>query len=320
MTDTQLPAVQQKGELAIADVMRQHALIQQVVKEVMIPGHHFGVIPGTEAREGEKPRPPVLLKPGAEKLCMVFRLAPSFDERTKDLPGGHREERVVCTLTHIPTGVVVATGLGSCSTMEAKYRYRNGKPKCPACSAETIFKSKHDKEWFCWGKKGGCGETFPLADKRITEQSVGLSENKDLADTFNTVLKMAVKRALVAATLMATAASDAFIVEEDAEGDGDRDEPPQREPQQRQTQKKGDKPKVEATKLTPKQELAHDCAKMVSQLGWDLDAVQAALFENGVADKFERWSDLDEATLLKARRMFEAGLKAGQPVEPGAKA
>jgi hypothetical protein len=41
-------------------------------------------------------------------------------------------------------------------------------------------------------------------------QAAGRVENADLADTYNTVLKMAKKRALVDATLTATAASDIF--------------------------------------------------------------------------------------------------------------
>jgi len=41
-------------------------------------------------------------------------------------------------------------------------------------------------------------------------QPAGRVENTDLADTYNTVLKMAKKRALVDATLTATAASDIF--------------------------------------------------------------------------------------------------------------
>ena len=41
-------------------------------------------------------------------------------------------------------------------------------------------------------------------------QVAGRVENSDLADTYNTVLKMAKKRALVDATLTATAASDIF--------------------------------------------------------------------------------------------------------------
>ncbi len=47
-------------------------------------------------------------------------------------------------------------------------------------------------------------------DHRIVGQEVGRKENPDIADTYNTVLKMAKKRAFVDASLTATAASDIF--------------------------------------------------------------------------------------------------------------
>lgn len=312
MTDSALQTIpqppQQPAQLAVADVMQQVALIQQVLHEVMVPDHHYGVIPGTEARKGEKPRPPVLLKPGAEKLCMVFRLSPHFAVRTTQLQAGHREERVTCTLTHIPSGQVVATADGSCSTMESKYRYRNAKPKCPACGAEAIFRSKNEPGWFCWSKHGGCGETFGPNETRIRQQTVGLTENKDIADQWNTVLKMACKRALVAATLLATAASDMFVVEED---EPDEPEEPKEKPKQQQ---KPAPAKSEPT-LTPRQALAHECAKMVAQLDWGPEEVKAAILENGVATAFSKWSDLDEPALERAKLMFTAALKAGKPAE-----
>ena len=67
-------------------------------------------------------------------------------------------------------GQFVCNGYGSCSTMERKYRYRT--------------------EWN-QGQKASI-------------------ENEDIADTFNTVLKMAKKRAYVDAVLTATGASDLF--------------------------------------------------------------------------------------------------------------
>ena len=308
-------APQQAGQLAVSDMLAQHALIQDAIAKVMIPGHHYGVIPGTEARQGEKPRPPVLLKPGAEKLCMLFRLAPTFDPHTKDLPNGHREERVTCTLTHIPTGVVVASAIGSCSTMETKYRYRNGKPKCPECGAETILKSKKDAEFFCWQKKGGCGATFPLNDKRIADQAIGLTENRDLADVFNTVLKMAVKRAHIAATLLATAASDAFVLEEDAPDDHDDEEP-----QQRKATKK-EKPQQEPPReATPKQKLMAECFAMQAEL------LKAGRTKEGLIDMLgaqgvmmaAKWGDMAEADLEAVKRVFAEELKLGAPVSnPG---
>lgn len=137
--------------------------VHNAYKSVMQENVHYGVIPGT----GKKP---TLLKPGAEMLCTQFRLAPSYTVDRSDLPGGHREYGVTCTLTKLDTGQVWAQGIGLCTTMESRYRYRN--------------------QW-----DGG-------QKRRV--------ENPDIADTYNTVLKMAKKRALVDATLTATGCSDMF--------------------------------------------------------------------------------------------------------------
>ena len=59
-------------------------------------------------------------------------------------------------------------------------------------------------------KKGGCGEKFEDNDTRITKQESGQVANPDIADLTNTLEKMADKRALVAATLLATGCSDIF--------------------------------------------------------------------------------------------------------------
>ena len=101
---------------------------------------------------------------------------------------------------------------GSCSTREAKYAYRKAARKCPQCQAEAIIKGKEEfgGGWVCFKKKGGCGAKFPDDDVAITGQSEGRMPNDDVADQYNTVLKMANKRSLVAAVLNATAASDIF--------------------------------------------------------------------------------------------------------------
>lgn len=205
---TQVPLVPEynydKPALSADEIHGQVQLIQQVMRAVMQEGYHYGVIPGTEK--------PTLLKPGAEKLITTFRLAPLLHVELRDLGNGHREYQVRCTLVHIPTGKVYGEGLGSCSTMETKYRYRNSKLTCPFCHQETIIKGRaeYGGGYLCFQRKGGCGAKFSMNDKAITSQSIGRIENTDLADTWNTVLKMAKKRALVDATLTATAASDCF--------------------------------------------------------------------------------------------------------------
>jgi hypothetical protein len=73
------------------------------------------------------------------------------------------------------------------------------------------MKSKYDDDkWYCNPKKGGCGAKINFNDPRIENQQHGKIENPDIADTYNTVLKMAKKRAYVDATITAAAASDMF--------------------------------------------------------------------------------------------------------------
>ena len=141
-----------------------------------------------------------------------FDLAPLLHVETRELANGHREYQVRCTLVHIPTERVYGEGVGLCSTLESRYRYRNADRTCPYCGRTTIIKGKaeYGGGWLCFQRKGGCGAKFADQDGSIVNQAAGRVENTDLADTYNTVLKMAKKRALVDATLTATAASDIF--------------------------------------------------------------------------------------------------------------
>ena len=201
LTETE---VKETAPLTAQDIKNQVQLIQEVMQAVMQEGYHYGVIPGTEK--------PTLLKPGAEKLTTTFRLAPLLHVEARELGNGHREYQVRCTLVHIPTERVYGEGVGSCSTLESRYRYRNADRTCPNCGRTTIIKGKaeYGGGWLCFQRKGGCGAKFADQDSSIVNQAAGRVENTDLADTYNTVLKMAKKRALVDATLTATAASDIF--------------------------------------------------------------------------------------------------------------
>jgi hypothetical protein len=205
MDERQLTVREQGGELAVTDVIGQVRKIQEVMEAVMRKDEHYGTIPGCKK--------PSLYKPGAEKLGLTFRLAPHFEVDTITLCGNHREVRVKCSLLHIPTNTFVAEGVGSCSTMEAKYRYRSGAPEDTGAPVPVNYWDvrKHDP-----GKAQALlgGPSF-VAKKidgqwRICRKTESRVENEDIADTYNTVLKMAKKRAHVDAILTATAASDIF--------------------------------------------------------------------------------------------------------------
>lgn len=191
--------------LPVETIKHQIQVIQEVMAQAMVKDTHYGVIPGC----GDKP---TLLKAGAEKLCLTFRLSPTYTVTKTELGGGHREYEVRCTLTHIPSGQVFGEGVGICSTHESKYRYRKAERTCPSCGASSIIKGKaeYGGGWLCFAKKGGCGAKFSDNDDSITGQIVGRVENPDIADSYNTVLKIAKKRAHVDAVLTATAASDIF--------------------------------------------------------------------------------------------------------------
>jgi len=206
---THIPAVIPEievGAMSVESLTAQMVIVKEAMTSVMKKDEHYGVIPGC----GKKPS---LLKPGAEKLCMMFRLAPEYKVIRRPMENGHVEHEVVCTLRHIQSGLAFGQGVGSCSTMETKYRYRTSDRVCPKCEKEgTVIKGQeqYGGGWICWTKKGGCGAKFNNGDKTIEDQRLERVEYDNPADYYNTVLKMAKKRAQVDAVLTVTAASDMF--------------------------------------------------------------------------------------------------------------
>jgi hypothetical protein len=198
-------------------IKAQVVLIQEVMRDVMTEGQHFGTIPGC----GDKP---TLFKSGAEKLSLTFRLRPIMDEhdiRVEELPNGHKNIRVDCHIMN-QAELEIATGVGSCSTMESKFRYRDTEKIAtdkPIPAEYWKLKGDHAKQQALIGGKGFCAMKLDNGSWVIGKRGER-TENPDIADTYNTVLKMAKKRAYVDGVLSATAASDCFTQDiEDMHGD-----------------------------------------------------------------------------------------------------
>jgi len=191
------------SQMSKQDIIDRKRKIAEVMDAVMKDGEHYGKIPGC----GDKP---TLYKAGAEVLATTFGLAPSFDVIEVTLPGSHREYRITCRMRHIATGADLGEGIGMCSTMESKYRWRKAERKCPNCGQSAIIKGKaeYGGGWVCFKKKGGCDAKWNDGAKEIESQESGRVENHDISDTYNTVLKIAKKRALVDCTLTVVGASD----------------------------------------------------------------------------------------------------------------
>jgi hypothetical protein len=173
-------------------------------------GGDYGIIPGTKKK--------TLLKSGAEKLCEIYGLADDYAviSHVENWDSGLFDYTLRCTLKSRRDDSVVGTGVGSCSSYEAKYRWREQQKSCPACGIASIIKGRDFTNsgkpagWLCWKKKGGCGATFRDGDPAIEAQPVGRIENPDIFDTKNTVLKMAKKRAKIDAVIGVTRSSGIF--------------------------------------------------------------------------------------------------------------
>lgn len=178
-----LASAQSTGRMAVADIIAHVATVQEVMRAVMKQDVHFGVIPGTDK--------PTLYKPGAEVLCMAFRIADSYEVEDLSADGAVRY-RVTCIGTHQATGIVLGSGMGEASSGEEKYKWRKATSpqefeETPANMRRTKYVKKRD------------GSSYSIQQVR--------TEPADLA---NTVLKMANKRAKMAMVLNVTAASDCF--------------------------------------------------------------------------------------------------------------
>lgn len=204
-------------------------LIQEVMQAVMKEGTHYGKIPGTPK--------PSLWKPGAEVLAATFHIAPSY--RVEDLSGADFVRyRVSCTGTHQASGTVMGEGMGECSSLEEKYKWRK------SSSNREFDNTPEERKRIKYGYDRDARKEYEI--KQVRAES---------ADQANTILKMACKRAQVAMTLNVVAASDIFTqdIEDlppELRPDEETQAPEVKKPEaKKQEQKPSPQPKSEAHPL-----------------------------------------------------------------------
>ncbi len=183
----------QAGLVMTADAAK--ALDDQVracTAAVLRPGVDYGVIPGT----GEDRK--VLLKPGAEKLLQWFGFAYTMDRTEIDTDADGVKQGVTyrCTIVkRLPGGATahIATCEGYAGYDEPKFFQSAEAAQAKAEARERMWAAKDKRA------------ANPNKWKHLTEYRA----------PWNTIIKMAQKRALVGATVDATAAAGLFTQEED---------------------------------------------------------------------------------------------------------
>ena len=80
---------------SIAGTMQKINTFQTVIQKNLKQDHDFGVIAGAGSK-------PTLLKPGGEKICMMFGLNPEYDflEKTEDYKEGFFAYNIKCYYIH----------------------------------------------------------------------------------------------------------------------------------------------------------------------------------------------------------------------------
>lgn len=172
----------QTTQYSAIEIRQRVNLVQEVMRNIMIKDTHYGTIPGTKK--------PSLYKPGAEVLCVTFRIADTYE--IEDLSAdGIARYRVTCVGRHQVTESVLGEGVGECSSHEEKYKWRGA-----ICQEEFDIMPEQLRriKFSQWQGK---------VDKKQQVRT-------EAADQANTILKMACKRAKIAMTLNVTAASDIF--------------------------------------------------------------------------------------------------------------
>lgn len=205
LPEEQVPAIREDVAPAFAisldEAKHRIAELQSFVKSQMVQDVDYGIIPGTPK--------PTLLKPGAEKLAMMYGFAISVDvtHRIEEWEHGFFSYECTCKLTNKRSGVVESIGVGSCNSKEARYRWRWVFDNELSSNVDTSLLTK---------KEGTSKNGRKWVQYRV--------ENEDPYSLVNTILKMAKKRAVVDAVLSATRSSGLFT--QDLEDAGPSSPPP----------------------------------------------------------------------------------------------
>lgn len=245
---TQLAVIEQAGlavvhqanrfmpVMPMAMAVQRYNDLVEFTKQIMKEGKDYGCVPGIEK--------PSLLKPGAEKLCNFFGLTPTFEIVEKEERWDAEEPFFFyfykCKLWRGQD--LIGEGDGSCNSRESKYRFRwvgeaqlpdgfdkkriqtrggrmsefefaiekaetSGKYGKPAAYWQAFKDAMANKTAALIQKAIKSGETRPAWEIDCTVYRI---PNPDVCDQVNTIQKMAQKRAMVAATLIACNASEYY--------------------------------------------------------------------------------------------------------------
>ena len=179
----------ENSKAAIVAAADYRNMLVSFTKDVLKENVDFGIIPGVTK--------PSLLKPGSEKLINLFGLSCEMDRIDKefDLQNKFIAYTYKATIKN-KEGRILSQCEGSVNSYETKYRYSwINTDKKPSKEEAASLKAQGAGKW------GKIGNDWVWKERQ---------ENPDVIGLQNTIQKMAQKRAMVGAVLIATGASEFF--------------------------------------------------------------------------------------------------------------
>jgi hypothetical protein len=196
------------------DELRDRVAQEQALRAIMVDYYRSNMIEKKHYYILQAGQKPALGKEGALNLCSLFKVRVSAaDPLEHHHEDGHYSVRYRVRLVSMRTGEGVADGDGFCSTRESKYAYR----------------------WVKASDLPGDLDTATLAKRSNRYGSQYRVPTPDLADHYNTVLKMSYKRAIVAAALCLPLVSELFTQDNEESAPPAQSPPAWSAPQRQQT-------------------------------------------------------------------------------------
>lgn len=124
-----LPDIVPCFAISLAEAKQRSERLQDFVREMMVPGQDYGMVPGVSK--------PTLFKSGAEKLTDIFGFSKQVLvlNRIEDWETGMFSYEVKVSLINKRNQIVEAEGIGCCNSKEKKYRSQD-----PYNVVNTVFK------------------------------------------------------------------------------------------------------------------------------------------------------------------------------------
>lgn len=244
------------------ELARQRSAFNDYVNQNLREKVDYGLIPGVDKK--------TLLKPGAEKILQFYGCALELEETRYDSDSrtGYLFVEFRARAVTVRDRVVIGEGVGACSSFESKYRWR----------------------WEWWNGKGAPdGDEWERTRNGKYRKRV---ENRDLIDQWNTVIKMAKKRAHIDLALTISGASEMFTqdVEDFVDAEYTVVEPQAQEPRPaKETTPKQTKKSGKSERPFPPETTRNKIHITANQTFSEHDGVEASIdhigFINGMLNK-----------------------------------